>query len=82
MCPLFRRKHMKRVLGSEYSNRVRKGGSLLEKADHLDNTMFRCRLCKVQLPVWMAKFPQRRRCLHVAPQYKVWHDAVKGVHTR
>ena len=67
---------------SEYPDRVRKGRLLLEEADHLDDTVFRCRLCKVQLPVWMAKFPQSRRCLRVMLQYKARGDTVKGVHTR
>ena len=80
MRPLFRRKRMRRVLGSDHPNRVSKRRLLLEEVDHLDDTVFRCRLCKVQLPVWMAEFSQRCRCLRVTLQCKVQEDT--GEETR
>jgi len=49
---------MKPVLGSDHPNRVSKGRLLLEEVDHLYDTVFCRRLCKVQLPVWVAEFTQ------------------------
>jgi len=82
MRPLSRQKHTKRVLESEHPNGVSKSRLLPEDANHLDDTVFRCRLCKVQLPIWMTKFPQRRRRLCVTPQYKARGDMIKGIRTR
>lgn len=36
-----------------------------EGVDHLDDTVFCRRLCKVQLSVRMTEFPQRGRCLSI-----------------
>ena len=55
--PLSRQKRMKPVLESDHPNGVSKSRLLLEEVDHLDDTVFRRRLCKVQLPVWVAEFP-------------------------
>lgn len=65
MRPLSRQKRMKQALGSDHPIRVSKSRLLLEGVDHLNDTMFRCRLRKIQFPVWVTEFPQRRCCLRV-----------------
>ena len=69
MRPLFRQKHMKQVSESDRPDGVSKCElHRSEETNHLDNTVFRCRLRKVQLSVWMAEFPKRCRRLRVALQ--------------
>jgi hypothetical protein len=70
MRPLFRQKHMKQVSESVRPDGISEGElHRLEETNHLDNTVFRCRLCKVQLSVRMAEFPKCCRRLSVALQW-------------
>ena len=81
MRPQFRQKRMKRVLESNHPCKVSKSRLLLELVNHLDDTVLRCCLCKVQFPVWMTEFPQRCCCLRVTYQRGVPVDMVEGAHT-
>ena len=58
MRPLFRQKRMRRASGSVRTDRFSEiTPPSLEEVNHLDDTVFRRRPCKVQLSIRMAEFP-------------------------